>query len=99
MKNAPEKIYLQVCEENECDADFYDHEGVTWCHEKIHDSDIEYNRADIAQTNRGPLNHHEFGFWWFEIGSGLHPLEGEDQEQHAYRIASAAWAAAHAVKE
>jgi hypothetical protein len=54
MKNAPEKIYLQVCEENECNADFYDHEGVTWCHEKIHDSDIEYTRADIPQQ-RKPL--------------------------------------------
>lgn len=47
MKNAPEKIYLQVCEENECDADFHDHEEVTWCEEKIHDSDIEYTRKKL----------------------------------------------------
>ena len=74
----------------------------------------EYTKTDLGQADarcdgckwrekkmkeKKELNHHEFGFWWFEIGSGLHPLEGEDQEQHAYRIASAAWAAAHAVKE
>ena len=47
---------------------------------------------------RKPFNHHEFGYWWFEYGSGLHPLEGEDQEEHAYRVATAAWQAAHNIK-
>ena len=41
----------------------------------------------------------EFGYWWFEYGSGLFPLEGEDQEEHAYRVATAAWQAAHGIKE
>jgi len=49
MKDAPKTIYLQVCEENECDSEFSEHEGVTWCQDKIHDSDIEYTRADISQ--------------------------------------------------
>ena len=40
----------------------------------------------------------EFGCWWFEYGSGLFPLEGEDQEEHAYRVATAAWQAAHGIK-
>jgi len=40
----------------------------------------------------------EFGYWWFEYGSGLFPLEGEDQEEHAYRVATAAWQAAHGIK-
>ena len=40
----------------------------------------------------------EFGYWWFEYGSGLFPLEGEDQEEHSYRVATAAWQAAHNIK-
>ena len=48
---------------------------------------------------RKPFNHHEFGYWWFEYGSGLHPLKGEYQEEHAYRVATAAWQAAHGIKE
>ena len=40
----------------------------------------------------------EFGYWWFEYGSGLFPIEGEDQEEHAYRVATAAWQAAHGIK-
>ena len=47
---------------------------------------------------RKTFNHHEFGYWWFEYGSGLFPLEGEDQEEHAYRVANAAWQAAHGIK-
>jgi hypothetical protein len=49
MKDAPKTIYLQVCEENECDSEFSEHEGVTWCEDKINDSDIKYTRADISQ--------------------------------------------------
>ena len=47
---------------------------------------------------RKTFNHDEFGYWWFEYGSGLFPLEGEDQEEHAYRVATAAWQAAHGIK-
>lgn len=50
------------------------------------------------KTQRNPFNHHEFGYWWFEYGSGLHPLKGEDQEQHAYRVATEAWKAALGIK-
>lgn len=49
MKDAPKTIYLQVCEENECDSEFSEHEGVTWCEDKINDSDIQYARSDISQ--------------------------------------------------
>jgi hypothetical protein len=52
MKDAPKTIYLQVCEENECDSEFSEHEGVTWCDEQINDSDIEYTRADLVQPKR-----------------------------------------------
>jgi hypothetical protein len=44
MKNLPKKIYLQVDPENECDenTDFNSLAGVSWCEERINDSDIEY---------------------------------------------------------
>lgn len=54
---------------------------------------------EIGRSEGKPFNHHEFGYWWFEYGSGLRPLEGEDQEQHAYRVASEAWKAANGIKE
>jgi hypothetical protein len=50
------------------------------------------------KPQRKTFNHHEFGYWWFEYGSGLRPVEGEDQEEHAYRVATAAWQAAHGIK-
>jgi hypothetical protein len=46
MKSAPKKIYLQIGE----DAESYpaDHEGVSWCWDKINSSDIRYVRVDLA---------------------------------------------------
>ena len=32
-----------------------------------------------------------FEAWWHQEGSGMPPLPGEDQEQHAKRIAHIAW--------
>jgi hypothetical protein len=49
MKDAPKTIYLQVYDMDDCDDRFDMHEGVTWCQDKINDSDIEYIRADIPQ--------------------------------------------------
>ena len=52
IKNIPKKIYLQVGEIDEGETtdfnDLYQGEGVegcniTWCVDKIHDSDIEYH--------------------------------------------------------
>lgn len=42
MKNLPEKIYLQVDADGELPDDFNDLAGVTWCAERIHETDIEY---------------------------------------------------------
>lgn len=42
MKNAPEKIYLQIGEDVEPTEDFSKLAGVTWCDEKICKNDIEY---------------------------------------------------------
>jgi hypothetical protein len=51
-KDAPSKIYLQVCEENDCSQPFDSHIEVSWCQDKINDSDISYVRADIASPQR-----------------------------------------------
>lgn len=48
IKTAPERIYLVVCDEPDCDAPFHEHDEVTWCQDKINDHDFEYIRADIA---------------------------------------------------
>ena len=42
MKNVPEKIYLQIGEDCPDDVDFYELSEITWCADKIHDNDIEY---------------------------------------------------------
>jgi len=44
MKNLPQKIYLQVGFEHDEDDDFNDLEAseISWCDDRIHDSDIEY---------------------------------------------------------
>jgi hypothetical protein len=48
--DAPQTIYLQVCPEaDHCEVPFADHDEVTWCQDKIHDSDIAYVRASTAQ--------------------------------------------------
>ncbi len=41
----PEVIYLQVGE----GSNEYEDEGVTWCRDKINDSDLEYIRKDILE--------------------------------------------------
>jgi hypothetical protein len=46
LENIPEKIYLQVTEEDielsENDFNNFDTECVTWCKDRINDTDIEY---------------------------------------------------------
>ena len=32
-----------------------------------------------------------FAYWWHNIGSGMIPGKNEEQEQHAERVAEAAW--------
>jgi hypothetical protein len=50
--DAPERIYLQVCDVSDCDEPFCDHHDVSWCQDKINDSDVEYIRADTAPPQR-----------------------------------------------
>jgi hypothetical protein len=51
MKNLPEKIYLQIGEEADIndDIDFNELVGVSWCSDKIEESDVEFVRSDIAE--------------------------------------------------
>jgi hypothetical protein len=45
MKNIPQKIYLQIGEDvstKENDSDFNNLAGVSWCADKINNTDIEY---------------------------------------------------------
>lgn len=47
MKNIPDKIYLQIGFDPVVDDDFndLDTEAVSWCQDRIFESDIEYSRA------------------------------------------------------
>jgi hypothetical protein len=51
MKNLPEKIYLQIGEEADIDDNFDFNElvGVSWCSDKIEESDVEFVRSDISE--------------------------------------------------
>lgn len=33
----------------------------------------------------------KFDDWWHETGSGINPLEGDDMEAHARRVAEVSW--------
>lgn len=46
----PSKIYLQI------DTEFDDLEGVTWCVDKINDTDIEYAIAESVPIKKSELN-------------------------------------------
>lgn len=58
--DAPKRIYLQVCSDGEyCDEDYAWHrrdanegDGMSWCEDKIYATDVEYVRADLAETQR-----------------------------------------------
>jgi len=52
MGKHPDKIYLQVDEDSEKSIDWF--EGVTWCQDRINDTDIEYIRVDLIQRHLTP---------------------------------------------
>ena len=48
--DAPKKIYLQVLgEEDDERADVWPDEGITWCQDRINNSDVEYIRSDLVK--------------------------------------------------
>lgn len=53
----PERIYLQrdyECAEEGCGPHSGDDGETTWCKDKIHDTDVEYVRADLARVSDEP---------------------------------------------
>lgn len=57
MKNIPKRIYLQISDEPlEKDFDFndIDSEHVTWCSERVYDSDIEYFQKKQLKSEEIP---------------------------------------------
>jgi len=54
---APERIYLQASMTEE-DDDWDDEVGVTWCVDRINDTDVEYVRRDVAAKLRAALAHY-----------------------------------------
>lgn len=59
MSNAPKEIWLQW--DPDGDAEMYDYpsEGVTWCGEQIHDTDVRYIRADAQPAAPEPTERWE----------------------------------------
>jgi hypothetical protein len=54
--DAPERIYLQVCEDDHCEVPFHEHDEKTWCTTKQNPLDVPYVRADLAAPlQRKPL--------------------------------------------
>lgn len=51
-KDAPTKIYLQICDDVDCDLSFEAHDDVSWCQDKINDCDVAYVRADTAPPKK-----------------------------------------------
>ena len=38
----PKVIYLQVCDDPNCDVLYDDHDGITWCSHRIDKTDVKY---------------------------------------------------------
>ena len=38
----PKVIYLQVCDDPDCDVPYDDHDGITWCSHRTDKTDVKY---------------------------------------------------------
>lgn len=56
MKNAPNKIYLQVGEDCECDIDFHNLSEVTWSVDKIFKTDLVFYRRSRKKKGLNGLD-------------------------------------------
>ena len=52
---APKEIYLQFDPDGEKSPEWFD--GVTWCQDKINESDQKYIRADLVIMRRDMIKH------------------------------------------
>ncbi|NIR52904.1 hypothetical protein GWO43_30250 [candidate division KSB1 bacterium] len=52
IKTAPERIWLQISDDlNDFNEAFPpSREGITWCEDQVQNCEVEYIRADLAQT-------------------------------------------------
>jgi hypothetical protein len=80
VATAPKRIYLNVFEHLEDDLGFPDdHEGITWCEDKIGDNDIPYVRADLAGAAPAqaelPTALSQFNKFWSDEDDGSDPVE------------------------
>jgi len=73
---APERIYLQASMTEE-DDDWDDEIGVTWCVDRINDSDVEYVRRDVAAELYRALS-------WLSAQEGRKLTESEAFELGSY---------------
>lgn len=47
VTGSPDAIWLQYCDDLIGDLDHAECEGITWCAEQVHASDVRYVRADL----------------------------------------------------
>jgi len=53
----PKVIYLQICDDPDCDVPYDDHDGITWCSHRIDKTDVKYVLAkDKPQRTWVDLN-------------------------------------------
>ena len=55
MHNAPERIYLQIDPDATDPTDEFLFDGVTWCQDKVNETDVEYVRADEIDRLRAEV--------------------------------------------
>ena len=101
-KLVAEKAIKEALAQPDQEPEWYHGIDVYGCnrfYHKTEDRTFEFNTPLYTTPPKCKPLLDEFGYWWFEYGSGLYPLEREDQEEHAYRVATAAWQAAHGIKD
>ena len=68
----PKVIYLQICDDPDCDVPYDDHDGITWCSHRINKTDVKYVLAkDKPQRTWVGLTDEERSKIWGELPSTL----------------------------
>ena len=86
----PKVIYLQICDDPDCDVPYDDHDGITWCSHRLDKTDVKYVLAK-DKPQRKPLTDalfHLFQEW-----------KEDHLSQHNYIEAVERLKAAHDIKE
>lgn len=56
----PKIIYLQICEDPDCDVPYDDHDGITWCDHKINKTDVKYVLAKDKLKHKKLTNEQKY---------------------------------------